>query len=183
MKKIIVLSLLCIFMYACTNFAYNKGTLTETAWENKSLNMRFTSSKCCTIMPEEQMAMIFSSDDTTINELLAYGANDSHILLMVQKLSDDTADITESEYLEAIQYQETVMMDSLGITNYSFHELSTITIAKQKYATITIEKTIENIPTTTEYAVRKAGKYLVVLTITYLDEKARGELLASLTTY
>ena len=191
MKKIIAMLLA---LFALTAFcscgvsellerAVSRGTTGESVYRNEKLNITFTKSDDMVFLTDEEIASLMNiSKDlmtngdeifeiaglTSVTDFLAKNpVTGNNVALVFEDLvKTGNSTISESQYLDASKRQ---LSGQAGF-NYTFGETSSVKLGGETYVKLDAQATYGGTRMHQGFYVRKVGTYMVVITITTVDD-------------
>ncbi len=168
---------------------YEKGTLTDTSFESKYLNLKFDLPEGYTMFTEQQLFEKLKRDSKLVlgdlnedefdyvNARLVYEmvakstANTPSIIISIEKL--DSSDITEQEYLSFLKENIKDYIDLATVNK----EDKTVELAGQNYLSNEFEYDVSGQKVMQDYYLRRIDRRMVQIIITYTEDSANKDIL------
>lgn len=177
---------------------FEKGTLTDSTYESKFLNIKFTLPEGYTLMTQEMMdqqvefsnEIVYKDKDkkvidyakaVTVNEMMATEntANVPNVNIAIQNLLGEK--VSEAEYIESLKKQLT----DTGFA-YTFDDVKKdVELAGEKFSVLYCSANYNGLELKQECYVRKESGRMMILTVTYTDDTkdAKEALMGSFEAY
>lgn len=174
---------------------YAKGTVTETGWESEFFGLRYTAPEGMGMSSEEELNELMGlgqevlSEDfselqlkyaelTSVYEMMSVADDQTtNVVVTVEKLMGK---MDASAYVDALE-QGLSQVTAINYTLVSDDE--TIKIGNNDYVKVSYEAESSGVSMYQDYYVRVVDDRAIALTLTYLDESARDNVLNAFTAY
>lgn len=168
---------------------YVKGTVTETGWESEFFGLRYTTPDGMTMSSEEELNELMGlgqevlSDDfselqlkyaelTSVYEMMSVAEDQTtNVVITVEKLM---AKMDVAKYIEALEQG----LSQVSAINYTLvSDSDTVKLGNGEYTKVSYEAESSGVSMFQDYYVRIVDDRAVAITLTYVDESARDNVL------
>jgi len=174
---------------------YAKGTVTETGWESEYFGLRYTAPEGMSMSTEEELDELMGlgqevlSDDfselqlkyaelTSVYEMMSVADDQTtNVVVTVEKMAGK---MDASQYAEALE-QGLSQVSAIQYTLVSDDE--TVKIGNEDYIKASYEAESSGVSMYQDYYIRVVGDRAIAVTLTYLDESARDNVLNAFAAY
>lgn len=174
---------------------YAKGTVTETGWESEFFGLRYTAPEGMGMSSEEELNELMGlgqevlSEDfselqlkyaelTSVYEMMSVADDQTtNVVVTVEKLMGK---MDASAYVDALE-QGLSQVTAINYTLISDDE--TIKIGNNDYVKVSYEAESSGVSMYQDYYVAVVDDRAIALTLTYIDESARDNVLNAFTAY
>ncbi|HEX3022553.1 MAG TPA: hypothetical protein VHP81_09195, partial [Lachnospiraceae bacterium] len=185
-----VIMLMTVVFSGCTKKSdkdssevYKKGTVTDTTFESKFLNLKFTLPENFTMVSEEELdsyiqfaadtmysdegkTMLDYAKATVVYEIMARNDIGSNVNIVVEKLRGSNKDLSIDEYIEVAKKS----IASTGMT-YTFDESTTKeTLAGNEYTRLNATVEANGASLTQSLYFNKIGDRMMLMSFTYTPD-------------
>ncbi len=164
---------------------YAKGTVTETGWESEFFGLRYTTPEGMSMSTEEELNDLMGlgqdvlTDDfselqlkyaelTSVYEMMSVADDQTtNVVVTVEKLM---AKMDVSKYVEALEQG----LSQVSAINYTLvSDTDTVKIGDGEYTKVSYEAESSGVSMFQDYYVRIVDDRAIAITLTYVDESAR----------
>ena len=160
---------------------YAKGTVTETGWESEFFGLRYTTPEGMSMSTEEELNDLMGLGQDDFSELQLKYAELTSVYEMRSVADDQTTNVVVtveklmakmdvSKYVEALEQG----LSQVSAINYTLvSDTDTVKIGDGEYTKVSYEAESSGVSMFQDYYVRIVDDRAIAITLTYVDESAR----------